>query len=390
MNGILWHSNITLQIMPKKSDYTTLANRYTAQFPLLTYVGTQINFWVAANVLLAVILNFHSLLLGQAFGLKATQFGPVLLIAVLLGVLYGVNLGLAGYHLDRTLFRKLPLGKVILLKALGYLALLVVILSFLRFVLFDPFISDSLNLAGVEWTKDSWTYLFYLLLVYYSFMTLLISFINQVNRKYGPGVLVPLLFGQYRDPREQDRIFMFMDLKSSVGAAEALGHLKYSSFIRDCFSDINDVLYRFRAQVYQYVGDEIVITWPEDEGLPQHFCIEFYFACKKRFHSRSDHYFSTYGLLPQFKAGAHTGKVTAIEIGEVKRDIAYHGDTLNTASRIQSVCNEYGKDFIVSRELIDKVGSHPNMKTEDLGSILLKGKSTKVVLVSVDWNSANV
>jgi adenylate cyclase len=221
-------------------------------------------------------------------------------------------------------------------------------------------------------------------------MTLLISFINQVNRKYGPGILVPLLFGRYRNPREQDRIFMFMDLKSSVGTAEKLGHLKYSAFIRDCFSDINDVLYTFRAQVYQYVGDEIVVTWPENEGLKQHFSIEFYFACKEQFRSRSDYYNTTYGFLPDFKAGAHTGTVTAVEIGEVKRDIAYHGDTLNTASRIQSVCNEYKKDFIVSKELIDKVGPHPNMRTQELGSILLKGKSVKVDLVSIDWIYASL
>jgi len=371
--------------MQKKSDYTTLAHRYTAQFPLLTYVGTQTNFWIIANILLAVILNFHSLILGQSFGLPASRFGPVLLIATLLGVLYGLSLGFAGYYLERRLFKKLPLGKVILLKALGYLTLLIVILTLLRFVLFESYISPLLFSSGITWNENSWTYLFYLLLVYYSFMTLLISFINQVNRKYGPGILVPLLLGRYRDPKEQDRIFMFMDLKSSTSTAEKLGHLKYSSFIRDCFVDINEVLYPYRAQVYQYVGDEIVVTWPESEGVKQHFCIEFFFACRNQFRTRSDYYATNYGLLPEFKAGAHTGTVTAVEIGEVKRDIAYHGDTLNTAARIQSVCNEYEKNFIVSKELIDKVGPHSNMRTQELGSILLKGKTLKVGLVTVDW-----
>jgi len=97
------------------------------------------------------------------------------------------------------------------------------------------------------------------------FSTILISFINQVNKKYDPGILLPLLLGKYCEAKEEDRIFMFMDLKSSTATAERLGHLKYSAFIRDYFSDINDVLYRFRAQVYQYVGDEIVVTWPESE-----------------------------------------------------------------------------------------------------------------------------
>jgi adenylate cyclase len=68
----------------------------------------------------------------------------------------------------------------------------------------------------------------------------------------------------------------------------------------------------------------------------------------------------------------------------VKRDIAYHGDTLNTASRIQGVCNDYGKSFLVSKVLLDKVGLHPEMKVQDLGIILLKGKTTKVGVVGIE------
>jgi adenylate cyclase len=372
--------------MAKKFEYTTLAHRYTAKFPVFTYVGIQINFWIVANILLVIITNLQSRINGEAFGIPvAARFGPSLLIAVILGILYGVTLGLIGYYLDRKVFRKLSLGKVILFKSLGSMALLVLLLLLLRFVLFDLFISSSLYLPGVTFNEKSWDYLFYLLLIYYFFMTLVISFINQVNKKYGPGVLIPLLLGRYRNPREEERIFMFMDLKSSTATAEKLGHLKYSSFIRDCFIDINEVLLPFRAQVYQYVGDEIVVTWSEDEGIKNQFCIKFYFACKKQFLDKSEYYLKNYGLLPDFKAGVHAGKVTAVEIGEVKRDIAYHGDTLNTAARIQSVCNEYNKSFLVSEYLFEKIGSGQSISAQALGMILLKGKTSKVGIVSVDW-----
>jgi adenylate cyclase len=216
-------------------------------------------------------------------------------------------------------------------------------------------------------------------------MTLVLNFINLVNKKYGPGILLPLLLGRYRTPKEEDRIFMFMDLKSSTTTAERLGHLKYSSFIRDCFADINEVLYPFRAQVYQYVGDEIVVTWPEEEGLRNHFCIEFYFACVRQFQGRKEYYNYSYGFIPHFKAGIHSGTVTVVEIGEYKRDIAYHGDTLNTAARIQSVCNDYDSPLLSSATLIDKIGTHPRLKTQALGKIILKGKSEPVELLSVDW-----
>lgn len=372
--------------MAKQFEYTTLAQRYTARFPLFTYVSIQTNFWIAANLLLVAIMHLQSMIIGEIFNFPLIgSFGPVLLMAIILGVFYGVTLGVTGYYLDKEFFRKLSLGKIILFKTLGSFALLIFILWLLRFVLFDLFISPSLNIPDLILNEKSWTFLFYLLVIYYFFMTLMINFINQVNKKYGPGVLLPMLLGRYRNPKEEERIFMFMDLKSSTATAEKLGHIRYSSFIRDCFVDINEALFPFCAQVYQYVGDEIVVMWPEREGLKHHRCIRFYFACKKQFQNRAAYYMANYGFLPEFKASVHTGKVTVVEIGEIKRDIAYHGDTLNTAARIQSVCNEYKKDFLVSEHLIDKIGTDPRMKTEALGKILLRGKTERVGIYSLDW-----
>lgn len=374
--------------MAKRFEYTTLAHRYTARFPVLTYVGIQANLWVVANILLVILVHLYAHIISQAFKVPVTgRFSTMLLIAIILGLFYGVSLGLTGYYLERKIFRKLSLGKIILFKTLISLALLAIVLWFLRFVFFDSLISPSLSIAGISLNEESWDYLFYLLLTYYFFMTLVISFINQVNKKYGPGVLVPLLLGRYRTPKEEERIFMFMDLKSSTSTAEKLGHLKYSSFIRDCFMDINEVLYPFCAQVYQYVGDEIVVMWPESEGLRNHFCIRFYFACKNQFQHRAEYYIANYGFIPVFKAGLHMGKVTAVEIGEIKKDIAYHGDTLNTSARIQSVCNEYNKDFLVSEYLIKKIETNENIKIEHLGMAVLKGKAEKVGIVSVEWIS---
>jgi adenylate cyclase len=374
--------------MAKKFDYTTVAQRYTGKFPVLTYVGIQTNFWITANILLIAIIHLQLQIVGQVFDIPVAQrFLPGLLLAILLGVFYGVTLGLAGFFLERRLFRKYSLGKVILFKAMGSLAILTFLVAFIRFFLFELVIAPSLFIRENYLDDQSWRYVYDLLLIYYFFMTLVISFINQVNKKYGPGVLVPLLLGKYRSPKEEQRIFMFMDLKASVTIAEQLGHLKYSSFIRDCFFDINEVLIPFSAQVYQYVGDEIVVTWPEEEGLKQLHCIKFYFACRRQFSKRSDYYMRNYGLIPDFKAGAHTGKVTAVEIGEVKRDIAYHGDTLNTASRLQGLCNGYNKNFITSEYLFSKITLDDSLKAEMLGMVLLKGKTEKIGVISIDYTA---
>ena len=193
-----------------------------------------------------------------------------------------------------------------------------------------------------------------------------------------------MLFGKYRNPREEERIFMFMDLKSSTTHAEKLGHIKYSALIRDSFMDINQVLAKHYAEIYQYVGDEIVLSWPITNDIKGLSCVEFFFACLDQFNQRYNYYMNNYGFVPQFKAGLHLGIVTAVEVGEIKRDIAYHGDTINTAARIQSVCNQYNKIFLVSGDIKEFTDLDKEYSVELLGDINLKGKEKPIGVYSVE------
>lgn len=372
--------------MATKFEYTTLAQRYTARYPRLTYVGTQMNFWILANLVLVTVLSLHARLLSQTGAQPvAGEFSQSLGVALLAGSLWGVSLGLAGYYLDRRTFRRLSLGQEILVRALGSLGLMTLLLGLSYFLLLAVVAAPAAWLPGLAVTTAGAGYSYALLLIYYAFMSLMISFINQMHKKFGPGVLVPLLLGRYREPQDEERVFMFMDLQSSTTTAEQLGHRRYSAFIRDCFADINQVLFPFEAQVYQYVGDEIILMWPTREGLRHHCCLRFYFACKRQFRARARYYQDTYGLLPHFKAGVHAGPVTAVEIGEIKKDIAYHGDTLNTAARIQSLCNDYQAELLVSESLLAKMPPAPQLKTEFLGRIALRGKAEHVGLVRANW-----
>jgi adenylate cyclase len=79
----------------------------------------------------------------------------------------------------------------------------------------------------------------------------------------------------------------------------------------------------------------------------------------------------------------HTGVVVAGEIGDSKREIVFHGDVLNTASRIQGKSKELGRDIVVSKDVIDKLQEPGRYELEPLGSFELKGKLTEVFLYSV-------
>lgn len=127
--------------MGKNFEYTTLAHRYTARFPALTYIATQANFWTIANTLLVVIVHLHWQIIIRSYKIPVeVSFTSTLLIGVILGVLYGVVLGLVGYYLDKKFPRNQGLGKVIVFKTLTSLSVLSLMLMLLRYVFFDPFI----------------------------------------------------------------------------------------------------------------------------------------------------------------------------------------------------------------------------------------------------------
>ena len=217
-----------------------------------------------------------------------------------------------------------------------------------------------------------------------------LEIIRAVDQKLGPGNLWKLMIGEFSKPKELERIFMFLDLQGSTTLAERLGHIKYSELIQDCFHDIS-VVQSHGAEIFQYVGDEVVLVWKPKKGLNSFNCIEAYFSFMNRITEKKDYYLKKYGVVPFFKAGVHIGQIVLAEVGAVKRDIAYHGDTINTASRIQKTCNEYNQALVVSDTLLhalDVNEAHANYGIEALGSVLLKGKDKHVSIMGIVRKSA--
>lgn len=177
---------------------------------------------------------------------------------------------------------------------------------------------------------------------------------------------------------------MFMDLRSSTTIAERLGHLEWHNFLNDFFFDIAQPVRRYRGEIYQYVGDEVVISWPKETGLRRLNCIHCFFGIWRRIASRKESYLKKYGYEPVFKAGYHVGEVTVGEIGDYKRDVVFHGDVVNTASRIQVECNHYNRRLLLSNTLLDQLDLGDEFTSEYITRLRLRGKNEELELHSLD------
>jgi len=202
--------------------------------------------------------------------------------------------------------------------------------------------------------------------------------IIQVRRLHRPGDLIKYISGKYHSPEEITKIFLFIDLKSSTTIAERLGNMKYSSFLIDYYDDMTDAILMSGAEIYQYIGDEIILTWSFDTGIEDSRCINCFFDIRNTMELKKEKYLKKYGVYPQFKAAMHAGSVSVTWIGTIKKEVAYHGDVLNTTARIQAECNKYEQCFMITEFMKENVKIPEYLKIEYIDELQLKGKLEKV------------
>jgi adenylate cyclase len=176
---------------------------------------------------------------------------------------------------------------------------------------------------------------------------------------------------------------MFLDLNDSTAIAEALGPLRFNDFKNDFFHDLAEPVLETRGQIYQYVGDEVVVTWTIERGLRQGNCLRCVFLVSERIHEQKDRYLARYGVVPAFKAGLHGGSVVTAEIGDIKKDIVYSGDAVNTAARVEAECRPLERRVLVSKALLSRCQVPEELEIEDMGERELRGKIEALRLYSL-------
>ncbi|MFC0604970.1 adenylate/guanylate cyclase domain-containing protein [Winogradskyella pulchriflava] len=215
------------------------------------------------------------------------------------------------------------------------------------------------------------------------FSLMLTLFYVEISENLGHSVLVNFFMGRYHKPQSETRLFMFSDMKSSTQIAETLGHYTYFEFLKCYYNDLSDAILKHQGEVYQYVGDEIVISWQQKtKGFAQ-LSLKCFFEMKQHLEQRKTYYMECFGVCPDFKASLHIGEVTTGEIGALKKAIFFTGDVLNTTARMQAECTTYNVDLIVSKAVVDLIPNSERYVFKSLGKAVLRGKSETLELFTV-------
>jgi adenylate cyclase len=184
----------------------------------------------------------------------------------------------------------------------------------------------------------------------------------------GHRTFMALLLGKYRRPYAEQRFFLFVDVVGSTAIAERLGPLQAHRFLAAVFSGVAEPIEMCRGEIYQYVGDEIVITWVEADGVADARALRCFFAMRSALEANANRFVQSFGVRPGLRAALHLGEVIAGEVGQVRRAIVFHGDVMNTAGRLEQATREVGCFFISSADALAALGPLPEARTRDLGA----------------------
>ena len=303
-------------------------------------------------------------------------------------LIIGLLIGIIEVTLLNNLFVKRPFWQKILFKTTLYLSSIIIISVFITFFASSarqklPVFHPEVVQAMVQYVSN---FAFLSIVIYAGVITNLSLLILEVSDYLGVSVFNNFFTGKYHHPREEERIFMFLDMKASTSIAEQLGHLEFFSLLNMFYLDTTDAIIQTSGEVYQYAGDEIIVSWNLKKGLTNNNCIQCFFMIKDTFRMLSESYIKNFDLVPEFKAGFHYGKVTTGEIGILKKEIFFTGDVLNTTARIQARCNDFGRDNLISQELLSQLNIDDAYELTALGECALKGRREKINLFSIAKN----
>ncbi|MEX2222992.1 MAG: adenylate/guanylate cyclase domain-containing protein [Candidatus Rokuibacteriota bacterium] len=209
------------------------------------------------------------------------------------------------------------------------------------------------------------------------------QFVLQMNRMIGANVLRYFVAGRYHRPTAEERIFLFLDLEGSTTLAERLGSARYFELLRRFVDDLTDPIVASRGEIYQYAGDEVVVTWPLAEGVRAANCVRCFFWGRDAVAREAARYTRDFGTVPRFRAGLHGGAVTSGELGDLRRQIVFVGDILNTAARLEEYAKRSGLDLVVSDSLLRRLELPPGVEARRRGELTLRGKEAPVAAYSL-------
>lgn len=172
-------------------------------------------------------------------------------------------------------------------------------------------------------------------------------------------------------------------MDGSVKTAERLGNDQYFRLLNEVYYDFSAPIEQYGAEIYQFVGDEIVMSWDLKSGVERNKCVRLFFEMQRVLENNKNKYLKRYGAAPTFKGALHFGDVVAGEVGFVRTGIIYSGEVINTAARLERLAGNLKQKLLITDSVFNELNTD-ELQFENLGEISLKGIVEKHTVYAVN------
>jgi len=224
--------------------------------------------------------------------------------------------------------------------------------------------------------------------------------INEMNEGLKERDFVKETFGKYVTKEIRDEILsgkvtldgelkevtvLFADLRNFTPMVESTPPKEVVKIINSYFREMDKAINQHHGLVLQYIGDEIEAVFGAPLFREDHPVMAVRAAVEMK--SRLlvvNQRLEERGYPPLFHGiGIHTGEVLAANIGSPDRlSYALIGDTVNLASRLQTLNKEFGTEIIISGTT--RAGLNGDFPLKELPATKVKGKSRLIEIFTLE------
>lgn len=196
------------------------------------------------------------------------------------------------------------------------------------------------------------------------------EFLHSLNRER----LTEVVLG---DHTEREVTVLFTDIRDYTSLAETMTPEDNFKFVNAFHRRMGPVIQKNEGFVNQYLGDAIMAIFPKTPENALRAAIEMQQGLRDYNQER----IKDGRQVIQIGIGLHTGSLIMGIIGDHNRmDAATISDTVNTASRIESLTKHYGTSILLSEDSVNQIKNAANFHLRYLGKVQVKGKKDPVEL----------